>query len=201
MVRMSILVGIAALIASPAASALAPDPKPQPAPPPPAFQPVAPVPPPPVFRPVAPPPVVVGPTSAERVAAARRAATARAAEARRAAKARAARRARLHAARAQAGRAKAARAKAARDAARKKSVAISAQTRQAIASRPHTTAAGLDPLLAVLFGLSTAFLILAASPVSAIPWQGAARVLVASRTAFMLCGAAGLVSIFVVLVV
>ncbi len=54
-----------------------------------------------------------------------------------------------------------------------------------------------DPLLAVLFGLTTAFLILAASPVSAIPWNGAARVLVARRRAFTLCGAAGLVAVFV----
>ena len=199
MVRMSILVGIAALIASPAASALAPDPKPaSPA------------------RPASTGVPARGAGSASSGVPAGGARPrcvvqldgrrARAAEARRAAKARAARRARLQAARAQArrakaARAKAARAKAARDAARKKGVAISAQTRQAIASRPHATAAGLDPLLAVLFGLSTAFLILAASPVSAIPWQGAARVLVASRTAFMLCGAAGLVSIFVVLVV
>jgi len=176
MVRMLMLLGIAALIASPASASPKPDPKPIPR--------TQPAPPPPVFQRVAPAPVVVHPTSAERAAATRRAARAQAA----------------HLARLRAARAQAARAKAARDAARKKVSETRRRThlrREAIISRPKAKAAVADPFLPVLLGCAIAFLILAASPASAIPWHGAARVLVARRQAFALCGAAGLVAVLV----
>ena len=180
MARVLMLLGIAAVIASPASASLKPDPKPisrpQPAPPPPTFQRVAPA------------PVAVPPTAAELAVATR------------AAKARAARLARLRASRGLVARVKAARAKAARDAAPRKSIESSRRSqREAIVSQPKAAAVP-DSLLGVPLGFTIAFLLLAASPASAIPWPGPARVLVAQRRAFAFCGAAGLVAVFVAMV-
>jgi hypothetical protein len=147
MVRMLMLLGIAALIASPASASLKPDPKPIPRP--------QPAPPPPVFHRVAPTPVVVHAASAERAAATRRAARAQAA----------------HLARLRAARAQGARAKAARDGAQKKRIETRRGAhlrREAIVSRPKTKAAVPNPFLPVLLACAIAFLILAATP-AAIP--------------------------------
>jgi hypothetical protein len=189
MARMLMLLGIAAVLASPASAGLNPDPKPIPRPPA--------APPPPVFQRVAPAPIVVHPTSADRAAANRRTASARAA-----------RLAHLRVARAQA------RAKAARAAAQKNTIVTRRQADprgtpsgvphvEAIAYPPKAKAAvsaASDPFLPVLLGFAIAFLILAASPASAIPWHGAARLLDARRGAFAICGAGGLVAVFVVMV-
>lgn len=198
MKRVLPLLGIAALIASPASAGLKPDPKPfprpQPAPPPP--------PPPRVFQRVTPAPVVVHPTAAERAAATRREAATRRAVNARAVRLAQQKAARVQAALAKAARAKAARAKAARNAARTKAMEArrDSHLREAIASPSKATTAVSDPLLPVLFGFTIGFLILAASPVSAIPWHGAARVLVARRQVFALIGAGGLVAVVLVMV-
>jgi hypothetical protein len=116
----------------------------------------------------------------------------------------------VRAARAQA-RAQAARAKAAQDAAQKKAIETRPRADPrgdpggevgavAMVSRPQLRTAAQDPFLAVLLGCAIALLILAALPASAVPWLAAARIVVAGRQVFALCGAAGLVIVFVVMV-
>ena len=151
MARMLILLGIAALIASPASAALKPDPKPIPR-----RQPALP---PPVFRRVAPPPVIVHPVAVHPTSAERAAAT------RRAAKARAAKLVRLREA---AGKARAVARKKSVEARRRAHPSKEAIARDVIASRPNGKAAVPDTFLPVLLACAIAFLILAASP-AAIP--------------------------------
>jgi len=103
----------------------------------------------------------------------------------------------------------AARAKAAQDAAQKKAIETRPRADPrgdpggevgavAMVSRPQLRTAAQDPFLAVLLGCAIALLILAALPASAVPWLAAARIVVAGRQVFALCGAAGLVIVFVV---